>query len=622
MMRFSVFLSVTLFLNIHGIATADINSRAILYTTLDGYCQQTFASNGSYFCRDQYTTGYDYACSSLYCYDATFLRQCTFSIPPPDATICGNGKWCDASQCTRNSNAKNTSDTCPLGDSTKPDVIMGMGCKEIVAKRPSLCLDKRVGLWCCESCAAVTKATPGTFAGPQLSAQKDCKSVHGSNSYFCQTEAHYNGDFSSVCGAMFCHNPASGGCDSVPAADGVACGDGKWCVSGQCVTSSRASANPKADCLFGNQYEIFCSGKILYPNIAQYCAQYEAGCCDACLPHKNASNTGCEYGDHSPVVCQQHVTDGTIHGYCGQNEADCCQTCKQYKKGGSADCPYGDVDAAQCATFMNDTIGPGNCYSQDKRDRCCDTCKQYYNASYSGCEYGDHWKDYCATSVVPPNVASQCSKYSTQCCQTCADYRAQGFPGCTYGDRDPNVCGGIRNDTTGMNNCYNTAVRYQCCLTCHNLKNDATPGCLYGDKNPNKCEQMFNSSRGLGSCYSLQAQIDCCRSCEQAKDATNIGCEYGDREADYCQTNIISNETAFLCFQYETQCCESCAPYKVSDIADCKYGDKNPTNCRFQIPDEPSAQRLCPTLGLDCCETCSRLGHPGPAGAISLAVLG
>ncbi|WAR22214.1 hypothetical protein MAR_016188 [Mya arenaria] len=241
------------------------------------------------------------------------------------------------------------------------------------------------------------------------------------------------------------------GCKEIVAKRPSLCLDKRWCVSGQCVTSSRASANPKA---------------------------------------------GCEYGDHSPVVCQQHVTD---------------------------DCPYGDVDAAQCATFMNDTIGPGNCYSQDKRDRCCDTCKQYYNASYSGCEYGDHWKDYCATSVVPPNVASQCSKYSTQCCQTCADYRAQGFPGCTYGDRDPNVCGGIRNDTTGMNNCYNTAVRYQCCLTCHNLKNDATPGCLYGDKNPNKCEQMFNSSRGLGSCYSLQAQIDCCRSCEQAKDATNIG---------------------------------------------------------------------------------------------------
>ena len=43
------------------------------------------------------------------------------------------------------------------------------------------------------------------------------------------------------------------------------------------------------------------------------------------------------------------------------------------------------------------------------------------------------------------------------------------------------------------------------------------------------------------------------------------GCEYGDLLVGYCEKNIISNDTAFICFNHDSECCESCAEYIVSD---------------------------------------------------------
>ena len=45
------------------------------------------------------------------------------------------------------------------------------------------------------------------------------------------------------------------------------------------------------------------------------------------------------------------------------------------------------------------------------------------------------------------------------------------------------------------------------------------------------------------------------------------GCEWGDREEAYCSSNIVNQDTAFLCFQYESTCCETCRKYRVSDKA-------------------------------------------------------
>lgn len=42
--------------------------------------------------QENYNTGYDYICASLFCFDALYLKQCVFSIPPQDSTLCGNGK--------------------------------------------------------------------------------------------------------------------------------------------------------------------------------------------------------------------------------------------------------------------------------------------------------------------------------------------------------------------------------------------------------------------------------------------------------------------------------------------------------------------------------------------------
>jgi hypothetical protein len=53
-------------------------------------------------------------------------------------------------------------DSCPLGDTAKQDVALNMNCKQIVAKRPSMCYDDKVGrLWCCGSCGAIVKPDPG-----------------------------------------------------------------------------------------------------------------------------------------------------------------------------------------------------------------------------------------------------------------------------------------------------------------------------------------------------------------------------------------------------------------------------------------------------------------------------
>ena len=47
-------------------------------------------------------------------------------------------------------------DSCPLGDSTNPDVFQGMGCKEIVSSRPSLCRHANISnVWCCKSCHSI-----------------------------------------------------------------------------------------------------------------------------------------------------------------------------------------------------------------------------------------------------------------------------------------------------------------------------------------------------------------------------------------------------------------------------------------------------------------------------------
>lgn len=50
----------------------------------------------------------------------------------------------------------------------------------------------------------------------------------------------------------------------------------------------------------------------------------------------------------------------------------------------SLDCPYGDVDTDTCEALMNDTTGPGNCYSLTHSQECCETCPNYYNASNVG----------------------------------------------------------------------------------------------------------------------------------------------------------------------------------------------------------------------------------------------
>jgi len=38
----------------------------------------------------------------------------------------------------------------------------------------------------------------------------------------------------------------------------------------------------------------------------------------------------------------------------------------------------------ECETMMNDSTGPGNCYTQSKAQKCCETCPKYYNASIVG----------------------------------------------------------------------------------------------------------------------------------------------------------------------------------------------------------------------------------------------
>ncbi|KAL4232206.1 hypothetical protein ACF0H5_009781 [Mactra antiquata] len=608
---------------VYGSDVAD-DKRAVTQLTVDAYCQRTY-SNASYLCRDNYNTGYDYICGSLFCFDALYLKQCVFSIPPQDSTLCGNAKWCEAQSCQPNANALATSDACPLGDTTKQDVILNMNCAEIVAKRPSLCLDDKVKkIWCCDSCAKVNTVDPASFTGPQKSAATDCQEIFGSGSYFCQGTQYYNsGHYSSVCSTMYCFNPSTGNCDPFPASNGVPCGSGNWCVNGKCTASPAASVNPLGDCLYGNQYEQFCRTNVVYPNIAQYCSQYEAGCCDICSQYKNTSRpSGCEYGDAKPDVCSNHVKDGTIKSYCGSNENDCCETCPKYKDAASA-CPYGDINSARCQTLMNDSIGVGNCYNSATRQECCETCAGFYNASRTGCEYGDHWKDYCHDNVVPPKVADQCGRYADKCCGTCTEYENQGFPGCKYGDQDPTGCEALmKYSDLKTANCYNIAHRTQCCGTCNKLKDSSTPGCLYGDTKPNECEKLFNGSRGIGNCYDFTAQYQCCRSCQEAKNVTDVGCEWGDSQPDYCQANIFDKSNSFICFTNEQRCCETCKQYKVSDNPDCKYGDKNPINCKFQIPDADTARVMCPTLGTDCCETCSRLGHPGPGGSISGHILG
>ncbi|XP_053406764.1 uncharacterized protein LOC123546427 [Mercenaria mercenaria] len=495
-----------------------------------------------------------------------------------------------------------------------------MNCQQLVAKRPSMCNDHQIGkLWCCASCGALNKTTPATFTGPAVSANHDCQAVFGPLSYFCQGTQYYkNQDFTSVCTRMMCYNPSTGTCNPITSVDGVPCGNGKWCVAGQCAASSSAPVDPKAGCFYGNQYETFCKTNIVYPNIATYCSQYEQGCCDICAKYKNTSlPSGCQYGDKTPDVCSQKIKDNTIKAYCKSNEADCCQTCSELKDNTNNACPYGDFDVAKCKQLMNDSIGPGNCYSQSRQQECCDTCTEYYNASRTGCVYGDHWKDYCAQNVVPPNVADVCSRYADKCCGTCKEYEETGHPGCRYGDRDPVSCKALMDSDLGTANCYNIVHQTQCCATCENIKDPSTPGCVYGDTKPTNCDQKFNDSRAEGNCYDLQTQIECCRSCANARnDSRGAGCEYGDRNKAFCAANIKGKSSAFLCFSYEDQCCETCAKYKVSDHPECKYGDKNPVNCKFQISNGPAALTRCPTLGLDCCETCSRLGHPGPGGKI------
>ncbi|XP_052252085.1 neurogenic locus Notch protein-like isoform X3 [Dreissena polymorpha] len=599
-----------------SLKTTPTSGAAGQFVTLDGYCQQTY-NNNSYLCRKQYRTGYEYACASLYCYDdGQLFEKCMFSIPPPDGTLCGNGKWCNAHSCSVNRNARVTSDACPLGDSENPDVLMGKNCQELFAMRPSLCLLPEVGnTWCCESCAAFNRSTPDSFFGPTLSADDDCKSIFGLKSYFCQTDSNYgNRDYSGICLSMRCFNPTKLTCDPFPAGDGVPCASGKWCVSGRCVNSSLASVDPVADCLYGDQYEAFCRANVVYPNIGKYCSQYEAGCCASCLRHKNSSFSGCEYGDATPVECQAKKKDGSIKTTCLNDPANCCDTCAHLSSTGNPDCPYGDVNVATCNALMNDTNGPGNCYSQSRRTECCDSCAEYYNATHHGCEYGDHWKDYCAENVVPPNVATVCGKYADQCCETCRNYRDQGFPGCQYGDIDPARCKAYMADDKGTANCYNTAIRSMCCLTCHKIEDKNARGCVYGDSKPRECESQFNDTLGYGHCYNLQTQIDCCRSCEQAKNKSMNGCEWGDKDFAFCSS--LTSETAFLCFQQSDACCETCQQYVVSNNAECRYGDKSPANCQLFIPNEEAARTQCQIRGLDCCATCSRLGHPGPGGHV------
>ena len=50
----------------------------------------------------------------------------------------------------------------------------------------------------------------------------------------------------------------------------------------------------------------------------------------------------------------------------------------------SPDCPYGDSDAHKCKVMIEDSIGTGNCYNQQKRQECCETCAEYFNASRTG----------------------------------------------------------------------------------------------------------------------------------------------------------------------------------------------------------------------------------------------
>lgn len=580
---------------------------------------------GSYLCRENYQTGYDYLCGSLYCYNKQ-IRKCAFSIAPQDSTLCGNGKWCEAQSCRRDPGALQTSDNCPLGDSKNPNVALGKSCSQIVTDRPSLCNDDKIGkTWCCESCGNLTRVDAANFTGPALSANNDCQATYGSESYFCMNDVHYSGSGygDNMCRNMFCYDSHTGHCEAIPADDGVPCGNGQWCVGGKCINSTNAPADPMAGCYYGSQYQTFCASNIKYPKIASYCVQpvYEKGCCSFCLPHKNESLTGCEYGDVKPDICQAQVSAGTIKSYCLNNEKDCCQTCEVYKNGTDPNCPYGDADPRKCALMIEDNIGTGNCYNQIKRRECCETCAEYHNATFTGCEYGDHWQDYCAQNVKPPNVADACARYESQCCATCGYFRESGFPGCTYGDRDPAQCAALMNSTRGTAHCYDFSTQSLCCSTCHQLKDESTPNCLYGDTNPNYCKSLLNDSLGIGNCYDLKGQINCCRTCAEARNDTNKGCEYGDHFQEYCSKNIFSNETAFLCFRDEAQCCETCDQYVLSDLPDCKYGDKNPAQCRFMIPDEPTAAATCGSLSNRCCATCSMYGHPGIGGGISAAAL-
>ncbi|XP_046377616.2 uncharacterized protein PB18E9.04c-like isoform X1 [Haliotis rufescens] len=184
------------------------------------------------------------------------------------------------------------------------------------------CVSGRDGILSIDELDIVLKWMPDTFTNPD----DICETQLGEGSYLCRDE--YSGNYSSICGGVWCGDPSSGQCTLVDANDGVQCGNKKWCRNGECRFSDQAVAIPNS-CPFGDSpmtsgIGISCPDMISRDKKLCYDATIEQTCCQSCQA-VSIFLKGCNYGDR---------TDGCRRDDCSLMTADdllsCCQTCSNF----------------------------------------------------------------------------------------------------------------------------------------------------------------------------------------------------------------------------------------------------------------------------------------------------
>ncbi|XP_071106639.1 A disintegrin and metalloproteinase with thrombospondin motifs 18-like [Haliotis cracherodii] len=95
--------------------------------------------------------------------------------------------------------------------------------------------------------------------GQKYKADVQCEIFLGTGSKLCRDL--YMGEertFDDMCRSMFCDDPGSRFCFSIPAHDGTSCGNRKWCQLGQCVVSGAAPPTPE-NCPAGDDPDVLCN---------------------------------------------------------------------------------------------------------------------------------------------------------------------------------------------------------------------------------------------------------------------------------------------------------------------------------------------------------------------------